>query len=130
MPSVLFQTESHYPVNRKKIKKAVRDYLEKKLKGKWEVSISIIGDRRMRQLNREYRHKDTTTDVLSFCFNETVSNKTQFVEPPDKILRLGDILVSYPQVILQASEQNKLVDDMVVFLVIHGLDHLMGIHHD
>ena len=51
-----------------------------------------------------------------------------FVEAPDGILHLGDI-VSFPMAVKEAGEENKLVDDTIVGLVLHGLDHLLGIHH-
>ena len=92
--------------------------------------MSIVGDRRMRQLNKQYRNIDDTTDVLSFGLNESAEKSEPFVEAPDNILRLGDIVVSYPQAITEAAEENKLVDDTIVELVLHGLNHLLGIHHD
>lgn len=126
MITVLFQTESHFPVDRKKIKEAVIGALTKKVKSDTEVSVSIIGDRQMKTLNKKYRKVDATTDVLSFPFNETTG---PFVDAPDNVLRLGDIMVSYPQAVLEATQQNKLVDDVVIELTLHGLNHLLGIHH-
>jgi probable rRNA maturation factor len=125
MITVLFQTESHFPVNRKKIKEAIEGALLGQVHRDAEVSVSVVGDRRMRELNKKYRNLDATTDVLSFG----LENGGEFVEPPDDVLRLGDIVVSYPQAVNQAREENKLVDDKIVFLVLHGLDHLLGKHH-
>ncbi len=131
MITILFQTETHYPVDRKKVKAALTSVLEKKVNHSAEVSVAIIGDRRMRELNRVYRKIDATTDVLSFPLNDPTYTKNQaFVEAPDGILRLGDILISFPQAVQTASEENKLVDDVIVFLALHGLDHLLGIHHE
>jgi probable rRNA maturation factor len=129
MITVLFQTESHFPVDRKKVVSAVTQTLEKRVNAPTEVSITIVGDRRMKQLNKQYRQLDSTTDVLSFPQNDPSQRMAQFVESPDQILRLGDIIVSYPQAVIEAGEENKMVDDQIVFLVLHGLDHLMGIHH-
>lgn len=129
MISVLFQTETHYPVNRKKIKLAIIEVLEQQVKRDTEVSVSIVGDRRMKQLNHTYRKLDTTTDVLSFPLNESTAPDAPFIEPPDGILRLGDVIVSYPQAVSQASEENVLVDDKIIALTLHGLNHLLGIHH-
>jgi len=127
---VLFQTESHFPVDRKKIKTAIEQALEHQVHRDAEVSVSVVGDRRMRVLNKQYRALDKTTDVLSFGLNDpTVKIPAEFVEAPDDILRLGDIVVSYPQAVEEARAENKLVDDQVVFLVLHGLDHLLGKHH-
>lgn len=130
MISILFQTESHFPVDRKKIKSAVSDVLSKKIKSDTEVSISIVGNRRMRALNTQYRKIDETTDVLSFPLNDSSVKSIPFQDSPDRVLRLGDIIVSYPEAVREAAEENKLVDDTIIELVLHGLNHLLGIHHD
>jgi probable rRNA maturation factor len=129
MITVLFQTASHFPVSRKKIKEAITRALEGKITSKAEVSVAIVGDRLMQKLNRQYRGKDYPTDVLSFGFADPTAPASPFVEAPDGVLRLGEIVVSYPQAVKEAIEENKLVDDTIVGLVLHGLDHLMGIHH-
>ncbi len=129
MISVLFQTESHFPVSRDVVKNAVERALAQKMSGNVEVSIMIVGDRAMRNLNKTYRQIDATTDVLSFPQNDPSQQMKQFVNPPDNILYLGDIIVSYPQAVDEASEDNMMVDDKIVQLVLHGLDHLLGIHH-
>ncbi len=130
MITVLFQTESHFPVDRKKIIDAITRELESKMKSNTEVSVTIVGDRRMKDLNKRYRNIDSTTDVLSFPLNDPNEvHEAPFVEPPDGILRLGDIIVSFPQAVAEAAEENKLVDDQIAFLALHGLNHLLGIHH-
>lgn len=125
MITVLFQTESHFPVDRKKIKKAIEAALVDQVHRDTEVSVAIVGDRRMRQLNKKYRNCDSTTDVLSFGMEDG----GEFIPTPDDVLRLGDIVVSYPQAVDEAREENKLVDEQIVTLVLHGLDHLLGKHH-
>jgi probable rRNA maturation factor len=130
MVNVLIKTDSHYTVNRRRIRRVVEKILaEKKVKGKVEVSITIAGDRLVRKLNKKYRDTDETTDVLSFPLTEEKIHRT-FIEAPDGILRLGDIIISYPQVIEEAAEGNSLVDDKIDELVIHGLLHLLGQHHE
>lgn len=129
MTSVLIKTESHYVINRKTIKEAIDKTLHLKgVRSQTEVSVSIIGDRLMKDLNKKYRNIDETTDVLSFPLTEESDH--EFVEVPDNILRLGDIIVSYPQARDEAIEENKLIDDKISELVIHGLLHLLGQHHD
>lgn len=127
MINIFIKTDSHYKVNRKRIRITVEKYLtEKKVNGEAEVSISVVGDRQMKTLNKKYRNLDATTDVLAFPLMSD-TNSTNFVEPPDNILRLGDIIVSYPQVIEGAREEEKMVDDKIDELVIHGLKNLLGI---
>lgn len=130
MITVLFKTESHFPVNRKKVKQAIADALAPQVHRDAEVSVSIIGDRRMRELNRKYRAVDATTDVLSFGLNDPIAKGVPFAAPMDDVLRLGDIVISYPQAVREAAEENKMVDDTIIELALHGLAHLMGIHHE
>jgi len=130
MITVLFQTESHYPVDRQKIKDAITNHLKGVIESDAEVSVTIIGNRRMHQLNKTFRQKDYPTDVLSFPQSDpSQPDPIPFVEPPDDTLRLGDIVISYPKAVEEAAEENKFVDDQIVFLVLHGLEHLLGHHH-
>jgi probable rRNA maturation factor len=130
MISILIKTDSHYTVDRKRLRKVIESVLtEKSVKGKIEVSISVVGDRLMKTLNKQYRQVDETTDVLSFPLNEQ-QGKKPFIDPPDNILRLGDIVISYPQAVDGASEENKMVDDKIDELAAHGMLHLLGIHHE
>jgi probable rRNA maturation factor len=122
---VLMYVESRYKVNRKRVKKAIDDVLvEKSVTSPVEVSIAVVGDRKMKALNLKYRNLDKTTNVLSFPINEgeqTIIN--------GNISRLGDIVLSYPQVIRDAIRDEMLVDDKVDQLVKHSMLHLLGIHH-
>ncbi len=130
MITVLIKTESHYTIDRNRVRIVIEKILlSKGVKGKVEVSVSIVGDRLMENLNQKYRDIDDTTDVLSFPMTEEVKDKP-FVEPPDHVLRLGDIIISYPQAREDALEENKLVDDKIDELVEHSMLHLLGQHHE
>jgi probable rRNA maturation factor len=124
-PKVLIYVESRYKVNRKRMKAAVSYVLEEQnVQSPIEVSIAIVGDRKMRALNKKYRDKDKTANILSF----PISEGGESVLPPD-VTRLGDIIISYPELIREAAEEDMLVDDRVDMLVQHGMLHLLGIHH-
>lgn len=129
MISVLFQTESHFPVKKSVVTEAIEKSLVGRVTSKAEVSVTIVGDRRMRELNKTYRKLDATTDVLSFPQNDPSQSMKPFVEMPDGILRLGDIVVSYPEAVREATDANTMVDEKIVELVLHGLEHLLGNHH-
>jgi probable rRNA maturation factor len=130
MIAVLFTTESHFPVKKSLVTEAIEASLKGRVVRDTEVSVTIIGDRRMQELNRTYRQKDYPTDVLSFPQYDPSQPAAPFVDTPDGVLRLGDIVVSYPQAVREAEEENKLVDDKIVELVLHGLEHLLGNHHE
>lgn len=122
---ILTFVESRYKVNRKLIKQAIIDALDENgVSSPVEVSLAFIGDRKMRGLNKKFRNLDKTTNILSFPLSE--GEQTPL---PGNIIRLGDIIISYPQVIKEASEEDMMVDDKIDLLVRHGLTHLLGIHH-
>jgi rRNA maturation RNase YbeY len=122
---VLIYVESRYKVNRKKIKSAIASVLaENNVKSPLEVSVAIVGDRKMAKLNKQYRNKEGTTNILSFPLAEG----EQAAMPSDIVL-LGDIVISYPMVIKEAAQYETLVDDRVDELVRHGMLHLLGLHH-
>ncbi len=107
-----------------------------RVSGKIELGINIVGDRKMHELNRKYRGLDTTTNILSFALEDSSPPGLQhiprigFVAAPDKWLRLGDIVISYPEAIDDASADGIAVDEEIRNLVEHGLTHLLGIHHN
>src|SRR6201996_3754660 len=108
-PRILIYVESRYKVNRKRIKSAVEYVLEEQnIQTPVEISIAIIGDRKMKELNKKYRNKEGTANILEFPLNE--GEQTNL---PTDIMRLGDIVISYPMVIKESAEQDLLVDDRV-----------------
>ncbi len=127
MPSVSIPiyVESRYKINRKKIKEVIiRVLSEQSVTSAVEVSVAVIGNRKMRTLNKKYRNIDSSTNVLSF--SQTEGDAT--MQPPDR-LYLGDIVLAYPKVVEECARDNQLVDDRVNELVEHSLMHLLGHHH-
>jgi probable rRNA maturation factor len=123
--SVPIYVESRYKVNRKRIKQTVAETLSKSgIRTPSEVSIAIVGNRKMRTLNNKYRGIDKTTNVLSFSQVEGEGAPRS----ADR-LYLGDVVISYPVVIEEAALEKMLVDDKIAELVEHGVKHLLGHHH-
>lgn len=83
----------------------------------------FVGDRAMRTLNRQYRGKDRTTDVLSFSLREGRFNGVQ----PDM---LGDIVISVPTALSQALAAGLTLQQELERLLVHGLLHLVGYDHE
>ena len=93
-----------------------------------ELGLVITDDETIRQLNRSYRGRDEATDVLSFAFLED-SQATPFVNPPNGVLHLGEVILSYPRAVTQAEEHHHPLEHELALLVIHGVLHLLG-HED
>ena len=87
------------------------------------VTVAFISDRAMRELNRMWRHKSGTTDVLSFP-----ADQTDFEEQEGKTL--GDVVISVEQAARQAEEQRLPFDQEVSQLILHGILHLCGYDHE
>ena len=120
-------SESRFPINRKIIRNAVQQYITlHKLRSDVVVEVAVVGDRKMHSLNKTYRQLDTTTTLLSFGY-EDPHRATTFVEPPDNILRLGSIVISYPQAVRRAGEDGMMVDDKFSQLIEHGMKNLLNI---
>ncbi len=97
-----------------------------------ELSLLITDDETIQRLNQTYRGVDEVTDVLSFAFMERKpgDDSPPFVMPPDGILRLGEVIISYPQTVRQAEENQQKVEKELALLIIHGVLHLLGYEHD
>lgn len=87
------------------------------------VTIAFVSDRAMRELNRMWRHKTGTTDVLSFPAEEDEFEKLEG-------FRLGDIVISVEQAARQAAENNGTLENELQQLILHGMLHLCGYDHE
>lgn len=95
------------------------------------VTLAFIADDEMRELNRRYRHKDKTTDVLSFgdALPDGVrgADAARRLAPgPDGEIQLGDVVISGAQAARQARRRRWPLTREVAFLAAHGVLHLLG----
>ena len=98
-----------------------------------ELGLVITSQQRVQELNRNYLGRDEPTDVLAFYMipaaEETKSDLPPFVTPPDGVLHLGEVIISYPQAVIQAEERQHSVKKELAILIIHGVLHLLGYDH-
>ena len=87
------------------------------------VTIAFVSDRQMRELNRQWRGKTGTTDVLSFPAGED-----KFSNPNGS--NLGDVVISAEQAARQSKEHDLTLDEEIAQLILHGLLHLCGYDHE
>jgi probable rRNA maturation factor len=113
-------------VGRKRLLKLVQAVLNCIGESSADMSVSFVGDRRMRRLNRQYRHKDRSTDVLAFAFREA--------RAPHRLNRsaahLGDVVIALPTAQRQARAGHRSLEEEIVALLIHGVLHLCGYDHE
>lgn len=89
-----------------------------------EVSCVLVDDERIHEINREYRHIDSSTDVISFAMED---NDQFYVEGMPRTL--GDIFISVDHAKKQAEEYGHSLRREMCFLFTHGILHLLGYDH-
>ncbi len=101
---------------------------------KVELGLVIASQERVQQLNQSYLGRDEPTDVLAFSMlpaeGEIGADFPPFVIPPDGVLHLGEVIISYPQALIQAREHQHSIKREITILIIHGVLHLLGYEHD
>jgi probable rRNA maturation factor len=85
-----------------------------------ELSVVLVGDRRIRALNRAWRRIDAATDVLSFPLSD----------PPGIGPLLGDVVVSYQTAVRRARAEGRSTEDELGRYLAHGILHLLGYDHE
>ena len=96
-----------------------------------ELGLVITSQERVQQLNLSYLGRDEPTDVLAFSAIEEIGTDfPPFVTPPDGVLHLGEVIISYPQAVMQAEEHRHSIKREIAILIIHGILHLLGYEHD
>lgn len=97
--------------------------LEEKGRSSAEVSVVFVDDGEMRNLNRNFRGVNKSTDVLAFPMND---GRFAAINPD----LLGDIVISVPKAREQAEAHDHSIERELTVLLIHGLLHLMGYDHE
>lgn len=110
-------SSSRYRFDKKRMKQLVSDFLaEKQISNDWTINIVFVGRNKMKTITQKYKHETETLPVLSFPYKEKTYEQ-------EKIL--GEVFVCYPLGVLLAAERNKKVDEMLLWLVKHGVDNLL-----
>ena len=106
------------------------------------LTVLVTDDDGIRDMNKQYREIDTSTDVLSFPLlneplveapadqlwtpQEPAEPQPDFVTPPDMIMNLGDVILSWPTIVRQAEQAGHAPIYELLYLLSHGVLHLVG----
>lgn len=88
-----------------------------------ELSVSVVGDRTIRVLNREYLGRDKATNVISFAMQE---GEFGSINPG----LLGDVVISVDTAAREAEEAGQTFLERLYFLLLHGILHITGYDHE
>jgi probable rRNA maturation factor len=108
--------------------RALRALQREGLAGDYQVTLTIVSDRRIRELNREHRGVDRVTDVLSFPLAS--QDGAAFVLPPSEPTHLGDVVVALEQARRQAARYGHSFERELAYLTAHGILHLLDYDHE
>lgn len=95
--------------------------------GSVEVSVTLVNNQQIRELNSQYRSKDSVTDVLSFPMGE---NGVYDIDPNTGAKILGDIVISMETAVEQAERFGHSLQREVGYLTAHSMLHLLGYDHE
>jgi len=127
------------------IEKAIKTALDyEKVNYSCEINVEITGNDEIQKLNKEYRGKDSPTDVLSFpmiesCRIDNIKNPdrnkilkvfSDDINPENGLILLGDIIISAEKAKEQSEELNQTIERELMFLAIHSTLHLLGYDHE
>lgn len=98
------------------------------LHGNFEVSVSFVDLEQIQQLNKEFRHKDMPTDVLSFPSSDEAGQYD--INSETGATTLGDIAICIPKVYEQAEQYGHSIQREFAYLTVHSALHLLGYDHE
>jgi len=134
-------TQRRYPINSAALQKNVKKLLIVINYPDFDIGMLFVSEKAIRTYNKEYRHKDKTTDVLSFPFYPHLKPRQRIKVKTQDEKNLGDIIICPEYVFKQLSdlydwdeksekEKRELLNERIVVLIIHGLCHLLGYDHE
>lgn len=106
--------------------KVLKPMIDRKLfKRDGNIELVLIGDKKMHEMNKEYRKKDSPTDVISFAYLEV----TEYEKTEGDII-VADIFISMDTAQRQAKEKGHDIKKEMAILFVHGLLHVFGYGHE
>lgn len=96
-------------------------------KGSAEVSVTFVNNEQIKELNKQYRDKDTATDVLSFPMGK---DGKYDIDPNTGAQILGDVVISMEKAVEQAKKYGHSMQREVGYLTAHSVLHLLGYEHE
>lgn len=143
MLRILISGQSRYPTSIKALRRKIKDTLLDHSVTEAEVSVALVGERKMRELGEKYlgeTKKSPVHEVLSFPSQFTPRAEGFGASPSEAQddesanfgdrTPLGDIVICYPEARKIAIKKNRMMDDVVQELAEHATLHLLGIHHE
>ncbi len=124
--TLLHPDSRHLQLNEKKIEEFCHNLLQSVDKAEFSLSLVLVDDIQIKELNHRYRQKDKATNVLSFPFLDGAEAALSNLP----LYELGDIIISLDTAEQEAKEYNVDFSHRFCWLIVHGLLHLCGMDHE
>lgn len=124
--TLLFSNETDFEINSELFERVINEALiYEGFSDNVEVSLTIVDNSEIKQLNQKFRNINRETDVLSFPLIDFS------IEKPDmnELIYLGDIVISFEKAVSQADEYGHSLERELGFLTAHSMLHLLGYDH-
>lgn len=135
--NILFETEVDDKENLCKLIEecAIKTIKTENMNFSAQIDITIVDDNAIKDLNAEYRNKDSITDVLSFPMCDFVNGQALYdlgedADPDTGVVLLGDMVLNYKRACVQALEYGHSAARECGFLTVHSCLHLLGYDHE
>ncbi len=123
-------TQRKITVNVKQLEKDAQTILRILRYEDYDLGIWLTTDKMIRKYNREYRHKDKATDILSFAYHATLKAGERIKPKEVEDRNLGDLIISVEYVQNVAEEMDVSLHKRMQVLLVHGICHLLGYDHE
>ncbi len=111
------------------LKKVIEKVLKEENKGKTDLSIALVGQGRMRKINKKYRGKNRATDVLAFPESKVLLEKFK-IGHIQEVKGLGEVIICLGEVKKNAKKDGLIFEKELSQVLIHGVLHLLGYEHE
>ena len=95
----------------------------------YDLGIWITTNKTIRQFNKEYRHKDKATDILSFPYHPELKAGQRIKPHSEEDKNVGDLIISAEYVVKEAHKHTVTFNERMRILLVHGICHLLGYDH-
>lgn len=133
MSDLVFKNHTSQKAPSDKFFKKILDMGTKELEiknKKTEISLNLVGEAKIKELNKKYRHKNKVTDVLSFPMSENIRSLPAYQLTSLQALDMGDIFICLSFAKKQAKSENVSIEKELARLTVHGFLHLLGYDHE
>jgi rRNA maturation RNase YbeY len=117
-------------INTKKLKQDAQKILDALDYADYDLGIWLTTNKIIHRYNKEYRHKDKPTDILSFPFHPDLKAGEQIKPTTPDEKNLGDLIISLEYVQKAAQELGENFYNRLQMLLVHGICHLLGYDHE